>query len=248
MDCRQYKPAFDRDGYVVIRQFLTCDELSELRSQIHRFIREVAPSLPDTQVFHSVGEDGQRRIRLVLRMNCDAFFEDYRSHPKWLSLAQALLGEAAEASPPIYFDKPPTTDMPTPPHQDNCSLGLDPPSGVEMLLATHERMDEENGCLRYVPGSHHGGLRPHTYSGIRGFALAAQFDPADEAREVLVPLDPGDLVCHHPLTVHRALRNRSRHRSRSAFGMWFQGRSARPDPNISEFYNTHAQKAQLTGR
>src|SRR5205085_4351295 len=98
MDYRQCKPPFDRDGYVVVRQFLTRDELSELRSQIRRFIREVAPSLPDTQVFHAIGENGQRRIRLVLRMNCDAFFEGYRSHPKWRSLAQALLGEAAEAS------------------------------------------------------------------------------------------------------------------------------------------------------
>ncbi|MEU9123222.1 phytanoyl-CoA dioxygenase family protein [Streptomyces sp. NPDC048506] len=248
MDYHRYKPPYDRDGYVVIRRFLTREELSELRFHIHRFIREVVPALPETQVFHAVGENGHRQVRLVLRMNCDAFFEGYRSHPKWLSLAQTLLGETADAHPPIYFDKPPTTDVPTPPHQDNCSLGLDPPSGVEMLLATDGRMDEENGCLRYVPGSHRGGLRPHTYSGVRGFALAAEFGPADEAREVAVALDPGDLVCHHPLTVHRALSNRSRHRSRTAFGMWFQGRSARQDPEISEFYNTHARKAQLTGR
>ncbi|RLV04407.1 hypothetical protein CTZ27_10630 [Streptomyces griseocarneus] len=248
MDCLPYKVAYERDGYVVVRDFLDRAELAELRFHIHRFLDDVVPTLPDTQVFHAQGGDGARRVRMVLRMNCDTYFEDYRSHPKWTALARTLLGEPAAAEPPIYLDKPPATDSPTPPHQDNCSLGLDPPSGVEMLLATDERIDEDNGCLRYVPGSHRRGMRRHTYSGVRGFAVAADFGPADEEREVPVELDPGDLVCHHPLTVHRAPANRSEHRARAAFAMWFRGASARRDPAVSESYNRHARRAQATGR
>ncbi|WP_063835998.1 phytanoyl-CoA dioxygenase family protein [Actinacidiphila yeochonensis] len=249
MDYSLRKQAFDRDGYVVVRQFLSSSELTELADEIQRFIREVVPDLPETQVFYEVGSDGKRGVRQIHRMNCDPYFDSYQHHGKWIALATELVGEAVIARPPIYFSKPPNTDFPTPPHQDNCAFGLTPPNGVEMLLALEEPFDEETGCLRYLPGSHREGPRRHTYSGVRGFALeVADFGPRDEAREVAVEMRPGDLLCHHPLTVHRAHRNRSQDRTRAGFGMWFRGASTRVEAANTEDYDRSARRAQHAGR
>lgn len=249
MEYAEYKEAYDRDGYVVVRRFLSEAELAELNREIRRFLDDVVPVLPDSQVFYEVAANGSRAVRQIHRMNCDPFFDSYQHHPKWTSLARTLIGEAVVARPPIYFSKPPNTDFPTPPHQDNCAFGLNPPNGVEILLATEEAFDEESGCLRYLPGSHREGMRRHVYSGVRGFALQiADFDTDDETREVAVELRPGDVLCHHPLTVHRAHRNRSSHRTRAGFSMWFRGVSTVVEPTSVQNYDQNAHRAQRVGR
>jgi phytanoyl-CoA hydroxylase len=239
---------YRRDGYVVVRDFLPPDELLRLRSAVDRFVREIAPTLPDSQVVHQQLGDGRRVLRQIHRMNVDPIFEAYRSHPRWVALAQALVGEPVSAHPPIWLNKWPGAEHPTPPHQDNIAFCLTPPKAVQAFLAL-EPIDQENGCLRYLPGSHRGGPRPHCYSGIRGFPLGvADYGADEEAAEVAVELQPGDLVCHHPETVHRALPNRSASRSRAAFVMTFVGASARVDPDAMAEFKRNAYRGNSEGR
>jgi phytanoyl-CoA hydroxylase len=89
-------------------------------------------------------------------------------------------------------------------------------------------VDEDNGCLRYVAGSHRRGIRPHARSNILGFSQGiTDFGPADRAAEVPICLQPGAVVAHHGETIHRADPNRSATRHRRAFAMVFQGISCR---------------------
>jgi phytanoyl-CoA hydroxylase len=89
-------------------------------------------------------------------------------------------------------------------------------------------VDEENGCLRYVAGSHLHGLRPHGRSNVLGFSQGiTDYGPADEAREVQIHLQPGDVVVHHGETIHRADPNRSAARHRRAFAMVCKGVTSR---------------------
>jgi phytanoyl-CoA hydroxylase len=233
--------AYDRDGYVVVRKFLSDIELDELRRELDRFVREVAPSLPPTQAFYQRTLDGGRALKQIHRMNCDPWFESYRAHPRWNALAEAVVGEPCTASPPMWLNKPPNTNYPTPPHQDNYAFCLVPPRATMIFLAT-EPIDDENGSLRYAPGSHRRGMRPHTNSGVPGFSQRiVDYGPEDEAREVAVALDSGDAVCHHPETVHRAASNRSAYRSRVALAMTFTGVSARVDPQAMAAYERLAR-------
>jgi phytanoyl-CoA hydroxylase len=248
MQYAQFKDSYDRNGFVVIPAFLSSSELRELRREIDRFLREVVPSLPDHQVFFESRSDGGKEVRQIHRMSCDSYFDVYRRNEKWISLATTLVGEPVTARPPFFFNKPSKTEFPTPPHQDNCAFSLNPASGTEILLAINARFDQQSGCLRYLPGSHQRGMRPHKYSGVRGFsAEVADFGPEDEAREVAVLLEPGDVVCHHPMTVHRAMPNRSQRHSRTALSIWFQGESARVDPGILSAYEQMAQQALRIG-
>ena len=90
-----------------------------------------------------------------------------------------------------WFNKPPGTDSPTPPHQDNYYFCLRPPSVLTIWLAL-DPVDEENGCLRYVAGSHRQGIRAHARSNILGFSQGiSDYGDEDRAREVVVRLQAG---------------------------------------------------------
>lgn len=241
-DFAQYKADYDRDGFAIVRQFLPAAEFAELTENLDRYIRDVVPTLSDAHAFYH--EKGRpETLKQMQHMACDPFFAAYRQHPTWIALATAVVGEKAIGEEPEWFNKPPGTVHVTPPHQDNYYFNLKPPHVCTIWLAL-DRVDDENGCLRYVAGSHLPGVRPHNRSGILGFSQGiSDYGPADQAREVPIHLQPGDAVVHHGNTIHRADANRSATRSRRAFAMVCKGVSCRRDEEAFARYQ-EAVKAQ----
>jgi phytanoyl-CoA hydroxylase len=91
-------------------------------------------------------------------------------------------------------------------------------------------VDDDNGCLHYVRGSHLRGIRPHGASRVVGFSQGiTDFGPEDEALEARIHLRPRDAVAHWGNTIHRAQPNRTRDRQRRAFAMVLRGVSCRRD-------------------
>lgn len=236
---------FQKDGFVVIRGFLSGESLRELQREVDRYIREVVPTLGDADAFY---EDKSRpeTLKQLSRMEQDPFFSDYRVHPHWTSTAAELLGEPVQATGVEWFNKPPGTRHVTPPHQDNFYFCLKPAQVVTMWLALDD-VDVENGCLRYVPGSHRKGIRPHNRTQTLGFSQGiSDYGPEDRAGEVLISAKPGDVLIHHGDTIHRAEANESPMRHRRSFAMVFQGESARRDDAAYERYLA-AAKSQHQG-
>jgi phytanoyl-CoA dioxygenase PhyH len=242
MELGDYKAAYDRDGFVIVRQLVNATEFAELARQLDRYIREVVPTLPDSHAFY----DDKRRpetLKQMQHMGGDPFFADYRNHPTWKALAQALVGEDVVTMEPEWFNKPPRTNHITPPHQDNYYFCLAPPHVVTIWMAL-DAVDEENGCLRYVSGSHHRGIRPHGRSQVLGFSQGIlDYGLADHEQEVQIHLQPGDVVAHHGNTIHRADANRSTIRNRRAFATVYKGVSCQRDEAAYSRYQT-ALKAQ----
>jgi phytanoyl-CoA hydroxylase len=228
MTFTDYKPSFDRDGYVIVRSFLSPADFADLTRNLDRYIREVVPTLPDKDAFY-VDKSRPETLKQLQHMGGDPFFRAYTRHPTWNALARALIGEEAEVQQPEWFNKPPGTSSPTPPHQDNYYFCLKPPNVLTIWLAL-DPVDEPNGCLRYVVGSHRRGIRPHGRSSILGFSQGiTDFGPDDRQREVQIHLQPGDAVVHHGNTIHRAEPNASPTRNRRAFAMVFKGLSCKRD-------------------
>lgn len=228
---------FNRDGFVVVRDFLTGEDLDELQQELDRYIREVVPTIPETAAFYQE-RSRPETLKQLQHMGCDPFFAAYREQPRWKELAALLVGEECAAQEPEWFNKPPGIEHPTPPHQDNYYFCLRPPNVATLWLAL-DPVDEENGCLRYVAGSHRSGLRPHDATSVLGFSQGiSDYGAADEAAEVTVTLAPGDLVAHHGETIHRAGPNGSAARHRRAFAMVFRGRSCRRDERAFEKYES----------
>lgn len=241
------KPDYDRDGFVVVRAFLSAGELEELTGELDRYIRDVVPALPATAAFYQ-DRDRPETLKQLQHMGGDPFFEAYRRHEKWSRLAAVLVGEPAAAQEPEWFNKPPGTEHPTPPHQDNFYFCLRPPNVATLWLALDE-VDDENGCLRYVAGSHRPGVRPHGPTEVLGFSQGVlDFNEDDRRCEQAVHLSPGDLVAHHGDTIHRAEPNRSTNRQRRAFAMVFRGESVRRDDDAYARYEAALkQQHELMG-
>ena len=241
MQASDLKSAYDRDGFVVVRGFLPPEELAELKQNLDRYIHDVVPKLPDADAFY---DDRSRpeTLKQMQRMGCDPFFADYCCNPRWVNLAQALLGEPAACDQPEWFNKPPGTNHVTPPHQDNYYFCLAPPSVLTIWLAL-DSVDAENGCLRYVAGSHLRGYRPHARSKVLGFSQGiTDFSAEDFTRERAIFMQPGDVVVHNGMTIHRADANHSPTRNRRSFALVFKGISCRRDQAAYDRYLASARQ------
>lgn len=222
------KDTYDRDGFVIVRQLLTAAEFTELRQELDRYIREVVPTLPDADAFFD-DKSRPETLKQMQHMTGDPFFRGYIRQPKWVALAELLVGESVTCETPEWFNKPPGTKHVTPPHQDNYYFCLAPPNVVTIWMALDD-VDDENGCLRYVRGSHLLPIRPHSRSNVLGFSQGiTDYGDADREAEVRIHLAPGDVVVHHGNTIHRADANGSLVRNRRAFAMVFKGDSCRRD-------------------
>ncbi len=150
---------------------------------------------------------------------CDPFFAGLLNG-RATKLAEIALGELVVAKNLEYFNKPPGIGQPTPPHHDGYYFHLKPNQAVTTWLAL-EDVDHENGCVRYVQGSHRLGLRAHGKSGVLGFSKGMlDFGlPHDHAYAICCPAVAGDLLAHHSLTIHWADGNTSKTRIRRALGL-----------------------------
>lgn len=238
-----FKSAYDTNGFVAIRGFLPPDELELLKSNLDRYIRDVVPGLPDGDAFYE-DRSSPETLKQMHRIERDPFFANYLNHELWKAAAEALLGEPAQTPKGAeWFNKPPATQHITPPHQDNYYFCLKPPLVLTMWLALDD-VDEENGCLRYVRGSHLKPLRTHCRTSTLGFSQGvADYSAEDGELEVPVPAQPGDVLIHHGNTIHRADHNRSTWRHRRSFGMVFQAASCTRDEDAYQRY-LQSSKAQ----
>jgi phytanoyl-CoA hydroxylase len=222
------REGFDRDGFVVIRGFLPDDDFRELTDNLDRYIRDVVPRLPDGDAFY---DDRARpeTLKQLSRIEQDPYFKAYTAHPLWKATAEEILGESVLFSGAEWFNKPPGTNHATPAHQDNFYFCLTPPRVLTMWLALDE-VDDENGCLRYVRGSHLRGIRPHGRTKTLGFSQGVlDYGPDDAKLEAAIHARPNDLLIHHGETIHLADANRSAARHRRSFALVFKGASCRRD-------------------
>jgi phytanoyl-CoA hydroxylase len=136
-----------------------------------------------------------------------------------------------------YFCKPPGIGRPTPPHQDGFYFMLSPCEAVTLWLAL-DVVGKDNGCVRYVRGSHLQGMRQHCRTSTLGFSqgVADYGRPEDLANEMPAIAEPGDLLAHHALTIHRADANRSPARTRRALGLVYFSARAQQDAEAHQQY------------
>ena len=237
---------FERDGFLVLPSFCREEELLNIEDELERFITMRIPVLPQEQFFFE-DKSNPSSLKQIQRLHEHESFFERMMNDKPKKLAQELLGEPVIGKNLQYFNKPPSLGKATPPHQDAYYFMIEPCRALTMWLALDE-VDEGNGCIRYVRGSHMQGLRPHAQTETLGFSQGI-FDYGDDDldNEKVVMAAPGDLLAHHALTIHRAGSNQSATRSRRALGFIFYGESAKEDAVAHASYQqrlTHEMTAQ----
>ena len=241
---------YERDGFVAMPGFRRGTDLSNLLEQVDRFITEVVPSMPAKHVFYEDREDLTTLKQLQHMADYDPWFEEQFTSGPFREIAEHLLRGPVVPKNMQYFNKPPGIGKPTPPHQDGYYFMLEPCEALTMWLALEE-VDAENGCVRYVRGSHKLGMREHSRTTTLGFSQGiGDFPrPADLEAELPIPARAGDLLAHDALTIHRADGNGSTTRTRRALGFIYYSERARENKAAHEAYQRNlARELQAEGK
>lgn len=226
---------FDRDGYVRVPGVLSAGEIAEIHQQVERYVCDVGPTLPREHILY---EDKARpdTLKQLPRMHeHDAWFNALIQQGAMRDLAEQLLRARAIPQSLQWFNKIPALGQPTPPHQDGYYFMLTPNDAVTLWLAL-DPVDEHNGAVQYLPGSHRQGLRHHRRSTVLGFSLCVDLTDDEQAQLVTMPAAPGDLLIHHSLTIHAAGPNRTSDRQRRALQFACYAEHAKQDTAAREAY------------
>lgn len=243
MDIESIKKQFEEDGYVFLPGFLSAEEIALVNEKLTYFIENVVPGLPAHDVFYEDKNDPATLKQIMHVSEHEPYFAPMLHQSRFSKIAGELLQDQVVPKILEYFNKPPGIGKPTPPHQDGYYFMLKPAKAVTMWMAL-ENVDEANGCVRYVKGSHKKGMRLHGRTQTLGFSqgITDYGLPEDVQNEIAFPARPGDLLIHDSLTIHRADGNQTPDRTRKALGFIYFGESAREDVEAKAAYQAQLQK------
>jgi ectoine hydroxylase-related dioxygenase (phytanoyl-CoA dioxygenase family) len=201
---------FKAKGWTVIEGVFSRDKASRVAA----LAEEVGMALIDE------GEDSRYMVDHgpddgVLPRKIDTPF---RRHQEFRDFAldqrlQKLVGQLIDDDPVLISDqifmKPPHYGTMKPYHQDNFYFQCSPPEKIITAWIALDDVDEENGCLRYIDGSHLEPLLPHEPDSDDPYNLVPPAELIDLNRESLVPVQKGGVIFHHGGCLHTSHRNES---------------------------------------
>ncbi|MEX2205353.1 MAG: phytanoyl-CoA dioxygenase family protein [Myxococcota bacterium] len=222
--CEQY----ETDGYTVARGVLDASEIARILGRARAIAHGEHPPAAKSSVMRDIRfakgllpmpEDPERALWKI--MNADrydpALREAMRS-PGLLDAVSGILGDDLLAFLFMLIYKPPQVpDSVHPFHQDGLYFQFEPHDLVVGAWVALDPVDEDNGTLCVVPGTHRLPITGHeVIPGVNAGAFGASGveGSADMlAKAVTLELAPGDAVLFHPHLYHRTGGNRTdRHR------------------------------------
>ena len=211
---------FERDGFVVVRQLANSDLVTRMSAvATDHLTRCVAPVEYETDTHYpgapkSPAAVGGKTIRRLLTAHArDAVFTEWLIHPALTQRIKSLLGN--EIMVPLahhncIMTKQPEFSSDTDWHQDVRYWHFQRDDLVNAWLALgHE--NRQNGALRLIPGSHRLTFEPRQFDDSIFFRNDTAPNRALIKRQVMMTMQPGDVVFFHARCLHSASRNHSKH-------------------------------------
>jgi len=223
---------FQENGFVVIRNVFSPEEMRELREAHYElWMDNIRSGVVGSSPSHSVADifpelHETYRIRPIIKQ--------YVTDARNFEIIQALIGEEALAvGSTFYFKAPGMSELVY--HQDNYDVGAAPGTSIACWISL-DHTDPENGGLRYIPGTHKYGFLPINLPTqglceqlpgiIRQYGTHTAIENVPDSFSVVdLTTGPGDVVLHSGYVLHGSYANRSPYRFRHALGIHFVGAS-----------------------
>ena len=219
MDLPAVEQAFQRDGFVVLRGFLSSEELLGFRSalqklELHKGFRQGSPA----------------GVRKGLE-KIEPWFENQLERGRHLALVEKLIASKPCPSSAATFSKP-NKEQIIAPHSDGGGRW----DGATIWLAL-DAADKQNGCLHYLAGSH---TRAYTEKELQEINEHSEGVIAVEAQ-------PGDAILHSARVVHFSGQSKDPTSIRRAVSMfyWTQESGADFDRFIREQHGSKPVPSRL---
>jgi len=219
---------FHANGYLSLPSLATPDEVSSLRVMYERLFND-RTGWKDGNFLDFAGPDDEKPClpQILMPSLYEPALRVSPLHQRCLSIAQQLLGSAAEFHFDHVITKPPQGGVPTPWHQDMAFYTTYSTHRTITFWVALQEVTRESGCLRFVPGSNHGPLLKHRHLHDDPRIHGLEAIGVNDTSAVYCPLLPGGATIHHNMTLHGAGANTSR-APRWAYAMGFGVRSSTP--------------------
>ena len=168
------KADFDRDGFVIIRNFVPLEQVNE----ICRRAEDATRDKPLGYMFSNITKGLEKR---------DGYFGELLYRGEHVPVLAILLGKKPEPTTASFFTKN-VNDQEVHPHSDALEGGV--------IWIALDKVSKENGCLHFLKGSH---LREEEFKHLRAHEPTDLSDHPDLAEAAM---NPGDIVFFRPTTVH----------------------------------------------
>lgn len=224
---------YERDGVVLIPQFLTADEVFAVRAELERYIRDDLAAQPvDARTF----EKDDKTVRNLWRLEN---YNEWFRHLGEREDIRALVAPLVHGDPILVgvetFNKPARIGSGVPYHQDNAYFCQSPPNMLTVWIAI-DAVTEANGPVFFVKGSHKSGMQPTKPSGVRGNSIGmASPSPMPLSEQFCGLLAPGDATIHQCETIHHSAPNTTDH-SRLGLLLVYRGSHTQTDPALKAAY------------
>ena len=211
----EMREEFEEHGYLAIQSLISPDAALELQAIYDRLFADQAGRDEGNQYDLAGNDDEAGGARLPQIMHPAKYAPELLDSILYRVVSELVtefLGPGAEISFEHAICKPPNTGAPTPWHQDAAYWD---PSNIYRDISIWVPLQEatiENGCMHFIPKSHHLDVLPHQSIGgdptVHGLELTP--DQAQHTQNaVACPLPPGGATIHGGYTLHFAPENRS---------------------------------------
>jgi len=210
------KKSFDEEGYCVVDDLFSDDELQEIEEFFEGYKKSGGKVFDGGSSYEEI-DPAKRQVRAMHPHRYSEKALEWLTNPNVAAVLEGLLGRPALGAQTMYYYKPPGAagqGM----HQDNFYLLASPAT----CIAAWTPIDDatlDNGCLYVVPGSHRGNILCPEGDGPRwmeyGDSHITKF-PRD-SKPVPVPVRRGQTMFFGGNLIHGSGPNRTPDRFRRTF-------------------------------
>ncbi|ANE48515.1 phytanoyl-CoA dioxygenase [Paenibacillus swuensis] len=216
---------YEEQGYLLVKKGCSADLIDAFNGHIYD-IRNQTP-MPD---WAACDEDKKYSLRLFNPHRHDSFSRQMMKLPIIRGGLAQLMGKEAAGVQSMYFYKEPGSPGQAS-HQDYYYIKNDPMTMIAAWVAMEDLVDEENGCLWVIPGTHKLGLLPH--GAVKNLdeheSWTKETEGVDVSNQIPVVMEKGDILFFHELVIHSSNKNRSLNRWRRSYVCHY----IREDANIT---------------
>ena len=247
------RAAYERDGAAVVRGVIPDEWVVFMRDAVARLIEDSDPSS------QNYADDGDPRFfSLTFPWMFHDAFKAWAIHGPLVDVAHQVLTDAETVM--FFYDqifaKEPGATKRTPWHQD---LPFLPVKGDQQIRiwVPFDKVTKDNGAVHYLRGSHKWGRIYHPI-GFKNIPIItdtyvnspyedmpdfeADYDKYDW---LVAEAEPGDLLLHHPRTVHGSLGNLTND-YRRAITSFYVGDQATWNPHVANMFNNKSLTGHVT--
>jgi phytanoyl-CoA hydroxylase len=244
----EQKADFERDGFIIIRNFADVSVGNEIEDEIITTIRADPPKRHQGEAAYRTGghlfiqpeqkidpnaKNPEDLISKVFNPHLSGATEAFATSEEVANIVSALLDSPASIfQSQFIFKNPGAWGQPW--HQDAYYFPFDRRPEIGVWLAISDAT-LENGCLAIIPGGHKESVIYEHGPDLREGANLGYTEIAGlpEALAVPVLMQPGDCLFFHSMLPHRSFDNRAKTR-RSAMVLHYAASDTIVSPTVSK--------------